>query len=297
MMAKTPAGDWDHDEREALTGFERDVEAMRARHARDPEIELLRAAEAEVLPDDLQSAAAGYLAADRWSRALVDGFNDPSISLDRADQSRLLDRIRRDVSVSKRQRASWWWLMPSFAASAAGIVAVLSVIDSGVPSAPSQATNQPVATETPRPAPVYVLALEKPEVKLSAAALTWRGGSSTGDLLADLKPGLDAFRRDDYAGAQKALAGLTEKYPLSVEVLFYLGVSQLYLGETREALGNFIKAVPLADASFAADVMWYGAVAEERLGNNDAARTALTNLCRGTSARGPAACAAAAAIK
>jgi tetratricopeptide (TPR) repeat protein len=298
MMANTPADGWDHDERDALEGFERELDSLRARHAHDPEVELLRAAEADVLPDDLQSAGTKYLAASRWSRALVDGLNDPSVSLDQADQSRLFDRIRHEAAAAARPRPSWSWLWPSLAAAAAGIIAVVWVMRPGVTPEPTQTTtNRPVAVETPSPAPVYALAIEKPEVKLSPAALTWRSAGGQGDLTADLKSGLDAFRRDDYAGARRALADLTAKYPSSVEVLFYLGVSQLYLGETQNALDSFTKAAPLSDATFAADVAWYRAIADERLGHKDAARAALTSLCRGTSARGPAACVAAAAIK
>lgn len=297
MMANTPADGWDHDEREALSGFARELDSWRARHAHDPEVELLRAAEAEVLPDDLQSAGTKYLAANRWSRTLVDGLNDPSVSLDRADEARLFDRIRHEAAAATRRRRSWLWQWPSLAAAAAGIIAVVWVMRPGVTLEPTQTTNRPAAVETPRPAPVYALALEKPDVKLSPAALTWRSAGGRGDLTTDLKSGLDAFRRDDYAGTRRALADLTAKYPSSVEVLFYLGVSQLYLGEHQQALDSFTKAAPLADATFAADVAWYRAIADERLGNKDAARAALTSLCRGTSARGPAACVAAAAIK
>jgi TolA-binding protein len=298
MMANTPADGWDHDERAALQGFEREVDSLRARHARDPEIELLRAADAEVLPDDLQSAGANYLAANRWSRTLVEGLNDPSVSLDQADESRLFDRIRHEAARSRRSHA-WWWSWPSLAGAAAAVAIIVFAWPRTPPVAPQsmQTTNQPTAVETPRPAPVFALALEKPDVKLSAAALTWRGSGGQGDLTTDLKPGLDAFRSDDYAGARRTLADLVKKYPSSVEVFFYLGVSQLLLGEFQNAADSLTRAAPLADTSFAADIAWYRAVADERLGNKDAARAALSTLCRGTSAHAPAACVAAAAIK
>lgn len=301
MMAKTPADGWDHDEREFLKGLESELDALRARHARDPQIELLRAAEAEVLPEDLQSAGTHYLAHDRWSRTLLEGVDHDDVSLDRQDESRLLDRIRREVKASERPRAANSWLWPSLVAAAAGIIAVVWVMRPGVtPSAPPSVTPVPerqVAVNTPPPAPVYALTLDKPEITLTPSALTWRSAGRQGDLAADLKPGLDAFRRDDYAAARTALADLTTKYPSSVEVFFYLGVSQLYLGEAQNALDNLTKAAPLADAAFATDIAWYRAVADERLGHTDAARSGLTSLCRGTSRRAQAACAAAASLK
>jgi TolA-binding protein len=298
MMANTPADGWDRDERKFLKDFESELDALRARHAQDPHVELLRAAEAEVLPDDLQSAGARYLASDRWSRTLVDSLNDRSLSLDREDESQLLDRIRREAGRASSPRRSWSWLWPSLVAAAAGIVAVIwvtrpSTHQEVAPEAPARQA----AVETPRPAPVYALALEKPEIKLSPAALTWRGSGRQGDLAADLKTGLDAFRRDDYAAAERALTDLVTTYPTSVEVFFYLGVSQLSLGETPRALENLTKAAPLADETFASDIAWYRAIADERLGHADAARAGLASLCRGTSPRAQAACAAASTIK
>ena len=303
MMANMPADGWDRDEREAMSGLESELDSMRARHARDPKIELLRAADAEVLSEDLQSAGAKYLAGDRWSRRLVEGLNDDSVALDRQDEARLLDRIRREAGASARPRASWSWLWPSLAAAAAGIIAIVWVTRPGVApeTTPSATTpSSAVAVPTPRPAPVYAMTLEKPEVTLSTSALTWRTSRRQGDLLADLKPGLDAFRRDDYATAQRELEALVPKYPSAIEVFVYLGVSQLFLGETQAARDNLAKAEGMADVagpSLGVDAAWYRAIADERLGHKDEARLALTKMCRGTSPRAPAACAAASAIE
>ena len=300
-MANTPADGWDRDEREFLKGLESELDALRARHARDPQIELLRAAEAEVLPDDVQSAGARYLAQDRWSRTLLEGVDSEDVSLAPHDESRLLDRIRREAKVPERSRPMPSWLWPSLVAAAAGIIAVVWIMRPGVtpattPGAAPSAERQ-VAVNTPPPAPVYALSLEKPEITLTPMALTWRGSGRQGDLAADLKPGLDAFRRDDYATARRALTDLTSTYPTSVEVFFYLGVSQLYLGETQNALDTLSKAAPLADATFAAEIAWYRAIADERLGHVDAARSGLTAVCRGTSPRAQAACTAVASLK
>lgn len=301
MMARIPAdsGDpgWDDEEREALAGLEPELDALRARHARAPELELLRAAEAEVLPDDIQSAGARYLAEDRWSRALVAGLTDADASLDPADQSRLLARIQREARPSARSRPSWIW--PPLAVAAAAVVVIIGAVVWAMRPGGDRtvAPDRTVAVQTPASSPRYVMALAKPEVKLSAAALTWRGAGRPGDLTADLKPGLDAFRRDDFGSARRALAALTEKYAASVEVFFYLGVSQLFLDDARSALDSFATAATRADAMFAPDITWYRSIAEERLGRIDAARTGLTELCGGTTPRAADACAALGALK
>jgi hypothetical protein len=300
MMAKTSADGWDRDEREALKGLEAELDSLRARHARDPEIELLCAADAEVLPDDLQSAGAKFLAEDRWSRTLVEGLQDESIALDRQDESRLLDRIRREAGASASSGASRSWFWPSLVAAAAGIIAVVWVMRPGVTPGPTLPTNPPVAVATPSSAPVYAMALDKPEVTLSVGALTWRHAGRQGDLLADLKPGLDAFRGADYATARRELSALTTNYPNAIEVFLYLGVSQLHLGEHQAALDSLKTARGMADTAgptLGVEAAWYEAMAHERLGHKDDARIILNALCVGTSARTQAACAAAAALK
>ena len=191
-------------------------------------------------------------------------------------------------------------MWPSLAVAAAGIIAVVWVTRPEVNTETTAPPASPVVVQAPRPAPVYAMALDKPEVRLSLGALTWRSSGRQGDLVADLKPGLDAFRRDDHATARRELAALTSTYPRAIEVLLYLGVSQLFLGETEAARDNLTKALAEANTAgpeLGVDAAWYLAIADERLGNKEAARTALTSLCRGTSARGPAACVAAAAIK
>jgi tetratricopeptide (TPR) repeat protein len=300
MMSNTPADGWDDDEREAMKGLAHELDSLRARHARDPQVELLRAADAEALPDELQSAGTTYLASNRWGRALVDGLNDANPLLEPQDESRLLDRIRREAGASTRPRASWSWMWPSFAAVAAGIIAVVWVMRPGVTPEVSPTTERPVVVNTPPAAPVFALALEKPEVKLSVGTLTWRGSSGTGDLVADLKPGLDAYRADDFATARRELGALTARYPNAVEVFLYLGIAQLHVGEYQAAVDSLTNALRLsntADAWFGAESAWQRAIAEERIGQKNGARATLTELCKGNSPRAQAACAAAASIK
>ena len=137
--------------------------------------------------------------------------------------------------------------------------------------------------------------------------MTWRGGgsgsgrgsggrssgSSGGNqLLADLKQPLDDFRNDDYASADRAFAAMESRYPNTVEVFFYGGVSRLFVNDPQRAIASLTKAAALADTTFAPRTAWYLAIAEERAGHLPRARALLDDLCRGTSDRAAPACAA-----
>ena len=131
----------------------------------------------------------------------------------------------------------------------------------------SPAPERTVAVATPPPAPVYLLALDKPDLKVSPAALTYRSAAAENPLLADLKPAFDAFRAGDYATANREFAALGPRYPKSVEVFFYQGVARLFLADAPGAIASLTTAGKIADSAFAWDIEWYRAVAEERAGN------------------------------
>ena len=305
MMANMPADGWDRDEREALKGLEPELDALRARHARDPEIELLRAAEAEVLPDDLQSAGAKYLAHDRWSRTLVEGLNDDSVSLDRAGRSReLLDRIRREAARIRPRRArSWSWLWPSLVAAAAGIIAVVWVMRPGVTperrrrriagrrrDAASRAGLRHGAREARGEAEH-----RRPDVAQRRSSGRSRSRISSRDWM---RSAATTMRRPG-----DALGKLTAKYPMAIEVFFYLwrvaAVPRRASGRLRQPRPPRWRLADTAEPWFGADAAWYLAIADERLGRKDAARTASdVALCRGDErTRGRPRVSAAAAIK
>jgi hypothetical protein len=71
----------------------------------------------------------------------------------------------------------------------------------------------------------------------------------------------------------------------------------LFLNDNRGAVESLSAASRLADAALSPDVAWYLAVAEERAGDIEQARTRLNALCRTTSERSAAACAAAPQLK
>jgi len=271
-------GDWDRDEREALADLEEQVETIRRRHRADPPLDVLRAAQADVLPPDLQARIAQHLSESAWSRTLATGVEPDEGMLTVEDRDRLLARIVKEAGRDTAHR--WRWLRPAFlgpALLAAASIAWLVSRGSDVltPTRPPEST---VAIAQPPPA--FLLPLDKPEVRLSMAALTWRGSTGTNNqLLADLKPALDSYRRDDYAAAEREFAMLASRYPGTIEIHFYQGISRLFLNDVTGAIAALAAAEAVADRTFAADVSWYRAVAEEHAGNLTGARARLDSLC------------------
>lgn len=300
----TDPHDWDHEEREALAAVRDQIDALRRRHADDPPYEMLRAAQADALPADLQAAVAEHLAASRLSRTLADGIGEDGPALSEADAERLLARIKKEAAATGdagigRARV-WGWLRPALAG--AGLVAIASLVwivskttEVGEPLGPPETQ---VVVALPPETPPFLLPFDKPDVRLSMASLTWRGASPAADqdnqLLRDLKPGLDAFRQGDYATANEQLTALAGRYPDAIEIPYYQGVSRLFLADYTGAIAAFEAASAIGDQTFAADVAWYRAVAEQRAGRVAEARTRLETIC---AARGPDAARACTAIE
>lgn len=287
----TDRDDWDREEGQALAGLEAQLDAMRRRHAGDPPIELLRAARADVLPEDLQTAVSEHLAASAMSRTLADGVDDEVPALSEEDQERLFSRIVKEARKESAPAGVWGWLRPVLVGS--GIVAIASLVwmvskrtEVGERLGPP---DTQVVVAVPPTAPPFLLPFDKPDVRLGMGALTWRGSKPTTDagnqLLADLKPGLDAYRRNDYAAADRELTALASRYPGTIEILFYQGVSRLFLNDYTGAIASFDAATAASnDRTFASDIAWYRAVAEQRSGRDAQARSRLDAIC---SARGP----------
>jgi predicted Zn-dependent protease len=309
---KAPADGWDAEERDAIDELRDELETLRARHRDDPGIALLRAARHEVLPPGLQQAAHDLLLNDAWSRTLVDGLDDAEPSLDKQAEDRLLARVRRDGQLAQQDhwpgRQRWTWYRPALATAAVVAIAAAAWFafrgPTSAPGEPPIPRAQP-PTEASRAAattpPAWRVPLDKPDVTLSLAALTWRGGDSdsgsggrrsANQLLADLKDPLDSFRNNDYARADRAFAALESRYPNAVEVFFYGGVSRLFVNDPQRAITALTRAATLADTTFAPRAAWYLAIAEERTGDLSRARARLDGLCRGSSDRAAQACAA-----
>jgi hypothetical protein len=311
---KPPADGWDRDEREAVEDLQDELTSLQARHRDDPPVDLLRAAEHDALPADLQAAAEQHVSKDSWSQTLLAGFGaaeTAEVALAADAEDRILARIRSDTSAStKTETWSWRWLA-GLTAAATGLLAVVLLLRPGAdvpgqvrvtppqPSSPSQSQSQPQPQPQPpiaggRSAAPLSLSLEKPDVVLSLKALTWRGAgdANANPLVAGLKQPLDAFRRGDYAHADRELVALEPRFPEAVEVFFYGGVARLFLDEPKRAVASLRRASELADDSFTSRVAWYRAIAEERAGNDVEARRQLDTVCRAGGERAREACTA-----
>jgi hypothetical protein len=282
-----PSSDWNQEERDAVAPLENELLALRDQHASDPPLDRLRAASADALPADLQGSTSAHLVESRWSRALVEGANAGSGDLSVDDEARLFERIRRDAGVARAPRLfrpRVW--APLLAVAAMAAIAVV-ILERSKPTAVAPAAGGASGTAAPTAAAAtatatatrLLLPLDKPDVKLSPRALTYRGDADGHDFAAQLKPALDAYRAGDYARADQGFTALASKYPQAVEVFFYQGVARLFLNDVAGADVSLSTADRLADASFAQDVSWYRAIVDERLGRIADARRRLTSLC------------------
>ena len=206
------------------------------------------------------------------------------------DEARLLARIRNQASPSKTRGGSWGWGFVLAAATVLLVVGTVWTLRQRAGSAVEGVGRPESTVAVATPAPAFYLALEKPVIKVSPAALAWRGPRGENTLLADLKPAFDTFRASDYQLADREFSAVSGKYPKSIEIAFYQGVARLLAGNAPGAVASLTVAERLADSSFAWDVAWYRAVAEERAGNLAAARARLTGLCAQPDARAKAAC-------
>ena len=287
-----PRDDWDDEERRARRP-RRGTAGIRRRHADDPSLALLRAAAADALPPTSRHASRVTCAvrgAGPWSTdcakpaPTIASMPVPSNACSIASCASAASRSarhggggddlrrpggRRDAADRRRDRAT------------------------GAPRATPGPRRRAAATgRTPAPAPSAPvrIAFVKPEVKLSASALTWRGDPSANPFLRDLAPAFDAYRASDYARAVAAFDRLATVYPDSIDVRFYQGVSRMLAGDEAGAIAPLEAAARIGD-TFADDVSWFLAVALQRSGRPEA-RGRLVELCRGRSLHAAAACAA-----
>jgi TolA-binding protein len=296
----TRPDDWDQDERQALSGLEDQLETIRRRHAGNPPLEMLRAARAGALPDEAQADVETHLAESAWSRALVDGLEagGDELALDRVSEERLWARIRKDTGTathagSGRRWAPWVYGGTALAASV--LIAVGLTRESGPDSsvsAPPAATSAPAPSASTVPSAPVLLAFSKPDIKLSAAALTWRGAPTENPFLLNLKPAVDAYRDGDYVQADARFTELSVQYPRAVEVAFFLGVTRMLRDDFAGARAPLADALAMGDAAFTDDASWFLAVAEQRSGGLAEARGRLAELCAGSGRFKTDACAA-----
>lgn len=288
--------DWTEDEERLVAPLQRDLDAVRARHHGDAPLTLLRAADADALPEPLQAEVAAGLARAPWPRALIAGAAEAETGLDRAGEDRLLARIHAEaasIAPARGLRVPTAW-RPVLALAAAAVLVTAVVMRMRAPQLPASIATAPetAATSTPAGAPSFVLTLDKPDVKLTATALVRRSTGRDARFVDDVAPALNAYRAGDYQSAAAAFVRVQAQYPDAVEIPFYLGVTRLFLDDAAGAVTSLETARRAADDTFRADVSWYLAVAQERAGHRSAARTELDSLCGGQSIYAARACAA-----
>lgn len=300
--------DWDAEEREALDGLDGELAEIRRRHQDDPSLEMLRAADADALPPEIKARVTRHLQDSAWSRAVVDGLRETGADdhLDAASEDRLFERISRKTQATPSRAPSRRRWAPAVAIGGLALAATLLIAvvvprsgpDTAVPPEGASASIgvKPIVESAPatRTDPPRI-AFAKPEVKLSPSALAWRGDAAANPFVRDLAPAIDAYRAGDYPRAVAAFDRLSAVYPGSIEVSFYLGVSRMLAGDDAGAIAPLEAAARLDNQTFADDVAWYLAIAQQRSGHPNA-RARLAELCRGQSAHASSACAAVAQL-
>lgn len=285
-MTNALSNDWDQDERETLANLADQLEIIRQRHQWDPEPDLLLAATADLLPAEMQARLMSHLAQSTWSRAVVDGLQQSGadMQLDAATEERILARVRQAQGVSSAMTMRRPSLRTGALALAATVL-IAVVVSRGrqttnpIPVAPAPPpSGSPTAVLPPAPPP-FQMPVTKPEVKLSTGALTWRGAPSDQSFLQDLAPAFDAYRVGDYPQAQSLFDKLSAKYPRAIEVLFYQGVTLVLRNDFAGAIAPLAAAARLKNDTFADDVSWFLAVAEQRSGRVSESRSRLSALC------------------
>lgn len=289
--------DWTGDEEEMPTELAHDLWSLRPDDSR-LSIAVLRAAGAGVLPPHLEAAAQEYLARSPEARQLIRDLDDLS-QLDADAEARLFERISQEAARVDVTSTAWIWRWS--AAAAIGTIAIagaaLWMTEPSGPNvvAPPVVVNAPASSGVAAPAAPartasFQLPLERPDLRISLKAMTWRGAANGNPVLAALKPAFDAFRAGDFARADLEFTAVSRRYPDLIEVALYQGVSRLFVDDAAGALESLRRASSLADPAFAADVAWYLAVAEERAGNVVAARAGLVAACRADAGRNERAC-------
>lgn len=294
-------------EREWLTGAKDAVDRVRASRAGCPPLRLVSAARAGALPDDEQRVVMAHLSTctscSRLEHDLAELASEQGVT--DLDTQRIWSRVQREVEQPASERrafrlAAWWPLLVPVAAALVVTVALWPAGGGG----PQEWATATTGTDAPRPAQpplssapmatgAGAIVVEKPDVKLSMGALTWRGDSETRQqFLTDLAPALNAYRADRYEEAISRLVPLEARYPKAPEVAFFLGVSRLLAGREAAAVDSLRRAVDLRDDVFTDDAAWYLAVALQRAGRSADAQKRFSAICGVPGPHMKAACAA-----
>lgn len=296
---KTRIKDMDANEAEFLRDAGPAFERWVAAHAECPQPDLLRAAQSGALPEEMAEPVNAHArGCAMCSRLQADFEACETPELSSLEVQKLYARIQAAAGKEKARAAragrGFLW-RPAVALAAIALFAFVFWRAGYFTSKPAGLAGHTPAEVAVVPAPIpvtTVFVLEKPEVRVPAAALVWRGRGGSGEQFAkDLGSAFDSYRADDYAAAEKKFSRLSAQHPESVEAAFYLGVCRLFLKQTAGAVEALERAKRVADVSFSADVAWYLSLAYRQAGESAKARALLSQLCKDRSDYATRACA------
>lgn len=276
-----------------------------------PDPDLLLERRSELMEPDVRSALDTHLAScDACAQMAADldalKLDVPDGTVEAEVLSRLQSRrpslrfwrvpLAAAVVIGCAGSIAWWMRAP-----AAPTVAP----DGASTSAPSGATadktvGKPAAPVVPVAPAAPVVAMWTVEalpvrVPLSAVGVSRSTkGSQANSALVDA---LAAYQIGRYADAIPPLREVAGAQPDSGEAALYLGVALLLADQPRDALQPLERAARQVEASRRADVEWYRATAEQRIGQTTAARNRLDALCVAAGPYQQRACAAGQALR
>lgn len=237
------------------------------------------------IPDSKCRAVESHLQHCPICRILAEGFREVEPELvDEGAKERVWSQIQQGLwnegaQPSRIQR------LPAVAWVSAMAAVLLLTVGIGIRIGAFEPRIKPVDVGKVQPAVVQVsiptIPLEKPEILLPVEVLmNWRGGVVTGDYYGSLVEALKPFQKDDYAAAATSLEKVAAAYPDRHEVLFYLGVSRLFLEQNQEAATWLARVMDSDDPEFSRLAGWYGAIVDVRLGEPSHAVSKLEVLCQ-----------------
>lgn len=280
---RKPFDDFDAEERELVRRSGLDKVGC-------PPLDRVLAAQAGVLDEAEGLPLRRHVESCRYCQALCTDFAGGESGA-ATEETRKRIRARMDRQITGARGRVWWRQWQWWSALAGAVACVALAV--GLREDPAARAKPPAVAVADPPRATVRLPLEAPPVKLSAAAMTWRGdGEAAGTAyLKELGAALAPYRAGDYGGAARELGRVSGQYPQSAEAAFYLGVSLLFLEQPEQARQALAKAEALRPDALRDEVQYFMGVAWARNGDPGQAAERLRPLCEGAGPYREKACA------